>query len=51
VEYRVIISPLYRLLPLRYGYIQQFVDRPTANPTHAYINYTDDIGSLRIYNM
>jgi hypothetical protein len=35
----VIISPLYTLLLLRYGYIQQFVNGPTATPTHAKLIY------------
>jgi hypothetical protein len=48
VEYIVIISPLYTLL-LRYGYMQQHVDRHTATPTHAHVYYIDAIGSLRTY--
>jgi hypothetical protein len=49
VEYKVKISPLYRLLLLRYEYIQQFVDGPTATPTHSYVYYMAALGSLVIY--
>jgi hypothetical protein len=45
----VIISPLHTLLLLRYGYIQQFVNGPTATPTHAHVYYIDAKGSLRTY--
>jgi hypothetical protein len=46
VEYRVNISPLYRLLLPRYAYMQQYVDGPTATPTHLYVHY---IAAIDIY--
>jgi hypothetical protein len=39
VEYKVKISPLFRLLLLRYDYIQQHADGTTATPTHSYVHY------------
>jgi len=32
-----------------FGHIQQYTDRPTATPTHSYVHYMADIGSLMIY--
>jgi hypothetical protein len=32
-----------------FGYMQQYMDGPTATPTHSLIHYIASIGSLKIY--
>ena len=43
------IQPLYRLLLLRYAYMQLSVDGPTATLTHSYGHYMAAIDPLRAY--
>jgi hypothetical protein len=41
--------PKCGLFLIRYCYMQQFVDGPTATPTQSYVHYIDAVGSLMTY--